>query len=134
LETNEVHNFMPGEIPVKIVIVAVMIGLLSIAAGAAKIALVPDEVEFLSQFGFTTILIVSFGTVQVLGGVLLVIPATRFYGSLAAALAFTLSAALLLIAGDLGFGGVSLVPVVLASLIAYQSCATGRAGQNSAAQ
>ena len=110
-----------------ITIVAVLIGLLSIAAGAAKIALVPEEVEFLSQFGFTPVLTVFFGTVQVLGGLLLVIPITRFYGSLIAAIAFALSAALLLVAGNVTFAGVSLVPVILASLIAYKSFSAGRA-------
>ncbi len=107
-------------------IAAVLIGLLSIAAGAAKIALVPAEVEFLSQFGFTSALTVSFGALQVLGGLLLVIPTTRFYGALIAAIAFALSAALLLVAGNLSFAGVSLVPVILASLIAYKTYSAGR--------
>ena len=108
-------------------IVAMLIGLLSITAGAAKIFLAPEEVEFLSQFGFTTVLTVSFGTIQVLAGLLLMIPITRFYGSLIAALAFALSATLLLVAGKLAFAGVSLVPVILASLIAYQIFSAARA-------
>lgn len=103
------------------IIVSVLIGLLSIAAGAAKIALVPAEVEFLSQFGFIPVLIMAFGTVQVLGGLLLMIPLARFYGSLIAAIAFALSAVLLLLAGNWGFAGVSLVPVVLAGFVTYQS-------------
>lgn len=108
-----------------VTIVSVLIGLLSIAAGAAKILLVPEEVEFLRQFGFTAVLTVSFGIVQVLGGFLLVIPITRFYGSLIAALAFALSAALLLVAGNLAFAGVSLVPVLLAGFVGYQSSSAG---------
>lgn len=110
-----------------VTILAVLIGLLSIAAGAAKIALVPEEVAFLSQFGFTNVLTISFGLVQVLGGLLIVIPVTRFYGALVAAVAFAFSAVLLLIAGNLAFAGVSLVPVLLASWIAYQSFAGRRA-------
>lgn len=102
-------------------IVAVLISLLSIAAGAAKIALVPEEVSFLSQFGFTSALTVTFGIAQVLGGLLLVIPTTRFFGSLIVGLAFALSAVLLLIGGNLPFAGVSLIPVGLAGLVAYQS-------------
>lgn len=106
---------------VAITIIAVLIGLLSIAAGAAKIALVPEEVSFLSQFGFTSALTVAFGIAQLLGGLLLVIPATRFFGSIVAGLAFALSVVLLLIGGNLPFAGVSLIPVGLAGLIAYQS-------------
>lgn len=110
-----------------VITIAVLIGLLSIAAGAAKIALVPEEVEFLSQFGFTSVLIVLFGIVQVMAGLLLIIPKTRFHGALVAAFAFALSAILLLIAGNLAFAGVSLVPVILASLIAYHSYSVRRA-------
>lgn len=109
---------------VAITIVTLLIGLLSIAAGAAKIALVPDEVRFLSQFGFTPALIITFGITQVLGGVLLVFPATRAYGSIVAGIAFALSALLLLIGGNLVFAGISLVPVCLAGLIGYRSYAS----------
>lgn len=110
-----------------ITIVAVLLGLLSIAAGVAKIALVPDEVEFLSQFGFTTVLTVFFGAVQALGGILLLFPITRSYGSFLAAIAFAFSAALLSVAGNWEFAGVSLVPAILAGLIAYQSFSARRA-------
>lgn len=106
---------------IAITIVAVLIGLLSIAAGAAKVALVPEEVEFLSQFGFTTVLTIVFGAAQILAGIFLLVPIARFYGALIAAIAFLLSAALLLVAGNTAFAGVSLVPVILAGLIAYQS-------------
>lgn len=98
-----------------------MIGLLSLAAGAAKIALVPEEVDFLSQFGFTNILTIAFGALQVLGGLLIIIPKTRFYGGLAAGIAFLLSVALLLVTGKTAFAGVSLVPVIFAGWVAYQS-------------
>lgn len=107
-----------------ITIVAVLIGLLSIAAGAAKIALIPEEVAFLGQFGFTKNLTFAFGAAQVLGGVLLMSPITRLYGSLVAGIAFAVSAALLLIAENVAFAGVSMVPVILAGLVAYQSYAT----------
>lgn len=104
-----------------ITIVTVLIGLLSIAAGAAKVALVPDEVRFLSQFGFSSALTIAFGVTQILGGLLLVFPATRTSGSIIAGIAFGLSALLLLISGNLVFAGISLLPVGLAGLIAYRS-------------
>lgn len=109
-------------------IAAVLIGLLSIAAGAAKVALVPEEVSFLSQFGFTSAVTITFGIVQVLGGLLLVVPATRFFGSLIVGLAFALSVVLLSIGGNLAFAGVSLIPVGLAGLIAYQTKSSQPAG------
>jgi len=108
---------------VKIVIISisVIIGLLSIAAGAAKITLVPEEVEFLSQFGFTNTLTIFFGIMQVLGGILLLVPLTRPYGSLVTAAGFALSAALLFVSGNVAFASISLLPFLLAGFIAYTS-------------
>lgn len=106
---------------IAITILAVLIGLLSIAAGGAKIALVPEEVNFLSQFGFTNALTIAFGVTQVASGLLTVVPATRYFGSIVAGLAFAFSAVLLLVDGNLAFAGVSLIPVGFAGLIAYRS-------------
>lgn len=106
---------------IAITILTVLIGLLSIAAGAAKIALVPEEVSFLSQFGFNSGLTIAFGVTQVLGGLLLVVPATRFFGALVSGLAFALSTVLLFADGNLAFAGISAIPVGLAAFVAYQS-------------
>jgi len=105
---------------IAVTVIAVLIGLLSLAAGGAKIALVPQEVVFLSQFGFVKGHTVSFGVVQVAGGLLMLIPMTRLFGALIAAAGFALSVALLLAAGNTAFAGVSLVPVLLAGFVAYQ--------------
>jgi hypothetical protein len=108
-------------VKIVITIVAVLLGLLSIAAGFAKVTLIPEELAFLGQFGFSTALTVSFGAVQILGGLLLMLPKARFYGSLIVGIAFALSVVLLLVAGDLSFAAVSLAPLILTGLIAYQS-------------
>ena len=106
---------------IAVTVVAVLIGLLSLAAGGAKIALVPQEVVFLSQFGFVKGHTVSFGVVQVVGGLLMLIPKTRLIGALIAAAGFALSVALLMAAGNMAFAGVSLMPVLLAGFVAYQA-------------
>ena len=106
---------------IAVTIIAVLVGLLSLAAGGAKIALVPQEVVFLSQFGFVKEHTVAFGVVQVAGGLLMLIPRTRFVGALIAAAGFALSVALLLVAGNTAFAGISLVPVLLAAFVAYKS-------------
>lgn len=111
-----------------IIVVAVAIGLLSIAAGAAKIALIPEEVAFLSQFGFTNNLIFTFGAAQVLGGALMMSRRTRLYGSLVAGIAFAVSTALLVVAGNTAFAGLSLLPVILAGIVAYRSYAPSNEG------
>ena len=118
------HNQTKGRIvKIAVTVLAVIIGLLSIAAGAAKITLVPAEVEFHSQFGFTNALTMSFGVLQALGGLLTIIPVTRFYGSLMAATGFALSAVLVFASGNAVFAGISLVPFALAAFIAYRSFA-----------
>lgn len=106
---------------IAITIVAVLMGLLSIAAGVAKVALFPEEVAFLDQFGFSTDLTMSFGIVQVAGGLLLMSPRTRAYGSLIVAVAFVLSAVLLFLAGNTAFGAISILPVALAGFVAYHN-------------
>jgi hypothetical protein len=107
-----------------ITILAVLLGLLSLAAGGAKMSLVPEEVVFLNSYGFTDAAIIVFGVAQVLGGVLILVPRTRLFGSLICSGGFGLSAGLLLAEGNLAFGAVSLLPVVFSGLIAYRSFAT----------
>ena len=104
-----------------ITIVAVLLGILSVAAGAAKVMLVPEEVTFLGRFGFTSTLIVAFGALQIVGGLLISIPITRLYGALLAGLAFTVSTVLLVLERNFAFGAISLLPVILSGLIAYYS-------------
>lgn len=99
-------------------IVSVLIGLLSLAAGLAKVALVPDEVAFLGQFGLSNTMIFVFGAAQIVGGVLLLAPNTRFLGAVVAGLLFAVSSALLMVAGKLAFAAVSLLPVGLAIVVA----------------
>lgn len=98
---------------VVLMVVAVLVGFLSVAAGAAKVARVPEEVAFLEQFGFSSVVIVLFGVVQIMGGLLLLVPRTRALGALVAGVAFSVSVVLLVADGNLGFAAVSLIPVVL---------------------
>ena len=102
------------------IILAVLVGVLSIAAGGAKVALVPQEAEFLAQFGFGDLATRAFGAIQVLSGLLAIWPATRLPGLLLAAAGFGVSAALIFSTGDVGFGFVSLIPVAVALVIALR--------------
>ncbi len=109
-------------------IISTLIALLSIAAGAAKIMLVPEEAEFLAQFGFTEPLTITFGIAQALGGVLIVAPALRLYGACICAALFSVSAILISTTGDLLFAGVSLLPVLFSGFIIYQCTRTEKLG------
>lgn len=103
------------------IIFITLISLLSIAAGLAKIMQVPQEMEFLTGFGLTPIIILIFGVVQVLGGALIAIPKLRLAGAIFIIISFLLSAILVFLSGNLSFGFVSILPVVATGWIIYQN-------------
>lgn len=102
-------------------VLSILLALLSMAAGGAKVALVPQEVQFLSQFGLGESAVAIFGGLQVLGGLALLIPATRFIGALLVMSGFAVSTVLLTMDGNIPFAVVSLLPVLLVGLIVHQS-------------
>ena len=105
---------------VNILIIAIIV-VLSIAAGLAKVMQTQQEMEFLQGFGLSSALIVSFGLVQILGGVLLVPQKTRLAGAVLATSALVVSTVLIFVGGNLAFGLVSILPIALACVIIYQS-------------
>ena len=102
-------------------LLVVGIALLSVAAGLAKVMQTPQEMEFLQGVGLSTVLIVIFGMVQIVGGVLLVPRITRLPGAILATSALVLSTVLIFVGGNLTFGLFSILPVALAAVIIYQS-------------
>lgn len=105
-------------------LIITIVALLSIAAGLAKVMQTPQEMEFLQGAGLNPGLIVVFGVVQILGGLLLVPPKTRMVGAVIAAAAFVVSAVLIFMSGNLVFGLISLLPIALAGITIYQSART----------
>jgi len=106
------------------ILIVVIVALLSIAAGLAKVMQTPQEMEFLQGFGLSNVMIMAFGLVQILGGVSLVPQRTRLPGAVLTASAFVLSTVLIFVGGNLAFGLVSMLPIALASVIIYRSVRT----------
>ncbi len=102
-------------------LIIVVVVLLSIAAGLAKVMQTPQEMEFLQGLGLNPVLIIVFGLVQIVGGVLLLPNRTRMPGAILVTLALVVSTVLIFIGGDLRFGLFSLIPIALASVIIYQT-------------
>ncbi len=98
------------------VLVAVLT-LLSLAAGGAKLAAMPQEIQFFENVGISTTWMLLLGIVQVSGGLLLIPQKTRRTGSVVTAAGFLASAAMIFVAGNIGFGLMSLLPVALAFLL-----------------
>ena len=102
----------------------IIIALLSIAAGVAKLMQVPQELEFLQSAGLNATLIMVFGVAQVTGGLLLLIPKTRVFAAVLVFLGFALSSLLIFIVGDIDFALISLIPVALTVYLFYQAIAS----------
>ena len=98
-----------------------IITLLSIAAGLAKVMQTEQEMVFLQSFGLSSVLIIAFGMVQIVGGVLLVPSKTRMIGAVIATSAFVASTILIFIGGNLVFGLLSTIPIALTCVIVYQA-------------
>lgn len=108
-------------------IVVVILVLLAVLSGVTKVMLMPQDVEFFGQFGFTDPLLIAFGALQVLGGVLLAIRKFRMIGSLIVAVTFVVSAVVLFMAGSLTVALVTLAFVALLGFVGYQTrAAKGR--------
>ena len=103
------------------ILIISVIALLSIAAGLAKVMQTEQEMEFLQSFGLNSVLIIAFGMVQIVGGVLLVPSKTRMFGAVLATSAFVVSTILIFVGGNLVFGLLSTIPIALTCVIVYQS-------------
>jgi len=106
---------------ITIKILTAIIILLSIGAGLAKVMQVPQEVAFLEGVGLTTLMIIAFGVFQILGGLLTAIPKSKFYGSVIVIVGFIISTILIFLTENVKFGMISMVPVILAGVVAFTS-------------
>ena len=93
---------------IPIVILGLLV-FLAISSGLTKILLMPQDVEFFGKYGFTTFLLILFGALQVIGGLLLVFLKTRILGAAIVAVTFSISAVVLILAGS--------VPATIATLV-----------------
>lgn len=102
-------------------VILVLLVLMSLAAGVAKIMQMPQEMKFFEDIGLSLGLLVPFGVVQVIGGVLAAIPKTRKLGLIIMPLVFLGSAVMVFMSGNMGFAAVSLIPAGLAGALAWAS-------------
>lgn len=98
--------------------ILVLVGLLSLAAGGAKLAMAEQEVAFFRAIGLAPFWLIPLGIIQVGGAVLLLFSRMRPIGAWAIAAGFLLSTVSLLVSGNLMFAAISLIPVALAAYVA----------------
>lgn len=98
---------------------------LAVSSGVTKIMLMPQDVEFFGNYGFTNPILITYGGVQVIGGILLVFRKTRFFGALIVAITFLISAAVLIMARNIPVTIITVVAVLMLGVIMKQSLKRG---------
>ncbi|NNJ73195.1 MAG: DoxX family protein [Enterobacterales bacterium] len=94
-------------------VVLVLFVFLAVSSGITKIMLMPQEVEFFGQYGFSDPILIGFGLMHLVGGVLLTIPKMRLIGALIVATSFLISAIVLVLSGNIPLAGVTVFSTAL---------------------
>jgi hypothetical protein len=90
---------------------------LAVSSGVMKVMLVQQDVEFFGHYGFSNAMLIAFGIVQLIGGVLLPLKKTRFVGAAIVAGTFLVSLAVLLMDGNMPMSIVTAVVTLLLFLV-----------------
>ena len=96
----------------------VIVVLLGLAAGLAKVFQVQGDVEYFSNAGFSLSFIILLGVAHLLGVALIPFFKTRIIGAAVLAAAFLVSTVGIFLNGDVLFGIFSLLPALLALFVA----------------
>ena len=102
----------------------VLLGLLSLSAGAAKVMQVPAEVGFFQDAGLSIKLLILLGAVQLAGGILLLFQNVRKTGATIMAVTFLISSIVIFINGTIAFGVFSFLPIVMAFFVIRETSKT----------
>jgi hypothetical protein len=76
-----------------------------------------QDVEFFGKYGFTNPILIAYGAVQLLGGILLILPKSRIIGAVLVAITFLVSAVVLAMEGNIPVTIVTLICIVLLGFI-----------------
>jgi hypothetical protein len=98
----------------------ILLALLGVAAGIAKMLQSPQEMAFFQgQIGFSAEAIMAFGLLQFVTGAMLIFKKTRLLGAALLGVTLLLSSIVIFMAGEISFGVVSLIPVLMADLVVW---------------
>ncbi len=105
-------------------IVLVILIFLAVSSGITKMVLMQQDVDFFGKFGFSDSALITFGLVQLIGGVLLVFKRTRFAGAGIVAITFVISLVLLIVDGNMPVSIATIVATLLLGVTMKQSWGT----------
>ena len=109
------------------IILAILI-FLAVSAGITKVTLMQQNVDFFGKYGFSNLILINYGLVQLMGGLPLVFKKARFVGAVVVAITFLISLAVLLMEGDFPVSIATIVVTMFLGIIIKQSWKTTRPG------
>ena len=95
----------------------VLLILISLGAGAAKVLQEPTEVKYFMDAGFGLNALLLLGGAQILAGILLMFQNIRRRGAVIAAAAFLVSTIIIFMQGQISFAAFSLLPILMAGFV-----------------
>jgi hypothetical protein len=105
---------------VSTIILTILI-LLAVSSGITKILLMQQDVNFFGKYGFSNPILIAYGLVQLIGGLLLVFTITRFVGATIVAITFLISLVMLLMEGNIPVSIATVIATLLLGVIMKQS-------------
>ena len=105
-------------------VILVILVLVAVSSGTTKLLLMEQDVNFFIKNGFTRSMLMTFGFVQVLGGLLMVFAKTRFVGAAIVAITFLVSFVMLIFDGNLPVSIVTAIAMLLLGAVMKQSWRT----------
>ena len=101
--------------------VLIILVIMSLAAGGAKVASMPQEIQFFKDAGVNVAWLLPLGGLQIIGGLLAIYHRTRRVGIAIVAFGFLLSTVVIFMTGSTAFGVFSLLPVLLCAFVFWRS-------------
>ncbi|NKB32891.1 MAG: hypothetical protein GKR91_07315 [Pseudomonadales bacterium] len=95
--------------------------LLSVSSGVTKVLLMEQDVEFFGSYGFTNPILITFGALQILGGLMLLISKLRLAGALLVSVTFIISLVVLVLEQSIVPGLLTLISLALLAYLIRQT-------------
>ncbi len=108
-------------------IILVVLIFLAVSSGITKIMLMQQDVDFFGKYGFSNSALIAYGAIQLIGGLLMALPKTRFAGAAIVAVTFLVSLVILLMEGNIPVSIVTVIATALLGVVMKQSWNTPRA-------
>lgn len=96
----------------------VLLIILGISSGIAKIMRIPQEMEFFhEEMGFSVTIIVALGIAQVAAAILMLVPRSRTAGAVVLVATLIFSTVVIFMSGNNNFGLFSMIPILMCGVV-----------------